>query len=487
MPDPRPTPSMVNFRAHELNTGSEEGAWADFEAMIAQLADALYPGARRISANPGDGGIDVFRGHLDDRIWVWQSKYFMPRVGQSQRRQIKESFDSAQRNARASGYRIDRWILCVPSSMDLQTALWWANWKRDRETETATKICVWDETGLRRRLGRPEAFAVVAAFYPPPGGVARPAVEAGIGMDVPAADLGWDEGPGWPGAVDRQPRGGDTVRLAGRDCLLQGDPEQRTGGDAWVLRTGAAIVMDAPSRPVWFRQVLIRRPDVAADAQAAAIAVQAGLLEQGGGRHGLPQLVERQVSAAEAAILFARPAGRTWREVFGPVDPDRSRPLDRVTAVGLLVAAERVAGALSRLHDAGHSHRALMPDGVIITGASGLPVLRDLGLAGVRRHPGEGPVEYRAPEQERVGFHQPEVGSRTDVYRLAAMTYHCLTGRAPGRLPAALRAFGFDVPADLDEVLLAALHADPDRRPARPDLLVPALRAASRQLARAGY
>ncbi|CAJ58922.1 MULTISPECIES: serine/threonine protein kinase [Frankia] len=485
MPGPRRDPIVVNFRAHELNTGSEEGARGDFEMMIAQLVDALHPGARRISPNPGDGGIDVFLGRLDDGIIVWQSKYFMPRVVGKHRRQIEESFASAQKNARASGYRIDEWILCIPSSMDHPTTLWWDGWKRTRQAETSTKICSWDETGLRSRLARPEAAAVVAAFYPQPGGSPRPSAEQ-FGIAVPSADLG-PGGSAAPGPVDQQPRGGETIRIAGRNCLLQGDPQQWRGGDAWVLRTGAATVMATPPRPAWFRQVLIRRPDSAADAHVAAIDTQLRLLDRIGGRHGLPRLIEGRVSSAEAAVLSARPAGRTWREVFGPVDPTRARPLDQVTAVGLLTVVERVADVLTRLHDAGHSHRALTPDGVILTTPRGTPTLRDLGLVGVRRRPGEGPAEYRAPEQERLGFHRPEVGFRTDVHRLAAMAYHCLTGRPAGGLPAPLRAFGFDVPAELDEVLLAALDSDPDRRPGRPGLLIPALRAGTDHLARAGH
>ncbi len=487
MPGSRRNPVVVNFRAHELNTGSEEGARSDFEVMIAQLVDALHPGARRISPNPGDGGIDVFLGRLDDRIVVWQSKYFMPRVGRSQRRQIMESFASAQKNARAFGYRIDKWVLCVPSSMDHHTTLWWDGWKSAQHAETSTKICIWDETGLRSRLTRPEAAAVVAAFYPPPGGSPQLPAEAEVGIIVPPADLG-------PGAsaprdpADRHPRGGETIRIAGRNCLLQGDPQQWRGGDAWVLRTGAATVMAAPPNPAWFRQVLIRRPDPDAEAHAEAIDTQLRLLDRIGGRRGLPRLLEGRVSSVEAAVLSARPAGRTWREVFGPVAPARARPLDRVTAVGLLTVAERVADVLAGLHDAGHTHRALTPDGVLLLDPRGAPALRDLGLAGVRRRPGEGPAEYRAPEQERLGFHGAEVGFRTDVHRLAAMTYHCLTGRPPARgLPAPLHAFGFDVPAELDEVLLAALDPDPDRRPARPGLLIPALRAGIDRLARAGH
>lgn len=475
---------MVNFRAHEVNTGSAAGARADFEQMIAQLVDVFHPGARQVSANPGDGGIDVFHGRLDDRIVVWQSKYFMPQVAQAHHGQIRKSFASAQKNARAHGYRIDEWILCVPSSMDHPTTLWWDGWRRVQQAETSTKIDIWDETGLRSLLAKPPAAAVLAAYYPPPGGPRPPSPGAELGITVPPADAGAGALTP-PRSVDRRPHAGETIRIAGCQCLLYGDPQEWRGGDAWVLRTGAAMVMSTPTRPAMFRQVLIRRPDPEAEAHAAAIDTQLRLLGRIGGRNGLPRLVDGRVGSTEAAVISVRPAGRTWREVFGPVNPARARPLDRVTATALLTVATRTAGVLSRLHETGHSHRALTPDGVTLPGPGDRPLIRDVGLAAVPRRPGEGPAEYRAPEQERLGFHGPEVGFRTDVYRLAAMIYHCLTGRppAPGRsMP--LRAFGLDVPDELEDALQAALDPDPARRPSRPDLLTPALRAGTRHLAR---
>ncbi|WP_157473061.1 hypothetical protein [Frankia sp. EAN1pec] len=248
---------MVNFRAHEVNTGSAAGSRADFEQMIAQLVDVFHPGARQVSANPGDGGIDVFHGRLDDRIVVWQSKYFIPQIAQAHHGQIRKSFASAQKNARAHGYRIDEWILCVPSSMDHPTTLWWDGWRRVQQAETSTKIDIWDETGLRSLLAKPPAAAVLAAYYPPPGGPRPPSPGAELGITVPPADAGAGALTP-PRSVDRRPHAGETIRIAGCQCLLYGDPQEWRGGDAWVLRTGAAMVMSTATRPAMFRQVLIR-------------------------------------------------------------------------------------------------------------------------------------------------------------------------------------------------------------------------------------
>lgn len=69
----------IHFGMHELRTGSVDGARADFEQMLAQLASATNPNVRMIAANPGDWGIDAFAGDLGSAIVVWQSKYFMRR------------------------------------------------------------------------------------------------------------------------------------------------------------------------------------------------------------------------------------------------------------------------------------------------------------------------------------------------------------------------------------------------------------------------
>ncbi|WP_261575547.1 serine/threonine protein kinase [Frankia gtarii] len=533
MPDPRLGPFPADFRVHGLRTHSEAGAGDDFEQMIAQLVDALHPGARQINVNPGDTGIDVLFGRLDDRIIVWQAKYFLPQVREHHRGQIRDSFRAAVRNAREHGYRIDRWILCVPCSMDHPTAMWWDRWRREQQAATSIRIEVWDESGLRARLGRPVAAHVRAAYYawPRAAGYAWSGAANGptsAAATPPArraapADVSWS--------------GGETVHVAARACLLEGDPRERRGGDeSWVLREGTASLTGPAPRPVWFRHVLVRRPGFAADAQLATVDSQIRLLAEIGGRPGLPELIEGQVTPVEAGLLSGRLAGPTWREVFGPArradrgaTRARLRPVrptgpncpsprstagprpwatppaqgreaaartwapNLANAAALLRTAADAADLLATLHEAGHSHRALTPDGLILPGPVAHPTpptLRDLGLATVTRRAGEGPAEYRAPEQDRLGLHVPRVGVRTDVFRLAAMTYHCLTGVLPARGgPAPLRGLPlpFPVPDTLDEVLVRALDSDPARRPARIRVLADALRVGADHLARSGY
>lgn len=157
----------INFAAHQFRAGNIAGAREDFEQMLAMLIGAVQPGARQIAAHPGDWGIDVLAGDLAGLVVLWQSKYFWPLVARGQQAQIRESFASAVAAAERHGYRISRWVLCVPSSMDPETAQWWDRWSVRRRRETGVVIDLWDETTLREMLARPDAAHVRRHYYDP--------------------------------------------------------------------------------------------------------------------------------------------------------------------------------------------------------------------------------------------------------------------------------------------------------------------------------
>ncbi|MGW6898841.1 serine/threonine protein kinase [Streptomyces sp. NPDC054919] len=144
-----------------------DGARADFEQMLGQLASATNPNVRMIAANPGDWGIDAFAGDLGGAITVWQSKYFMPITTKSQSQQIRESLANGLKAAAANDHTIAIWILCIPSSMDGPAANWWDGWKKKQEKEHDLVIELWDETMLRTKLQSPEGDQVRRAYYEP--------------------------------------------------------------------------------------------------------------------------------------------------------------------------------------------------------------------------------------------------------------------------------------------------------------------------------
>jgi serine/threonine protein kinase len=105
----------------------------------------------------------------------------------------------------------------------------------------------------------------------------------------------------------------------------------------------------------------------------------------------------------------------------------------------------------------------LTPETIIVAG-KGEFVLRDLGLAAIGYWPGEGPASYQAPEQA-FGARMPRPGRATDVYQLAAIAYHLITGRLAGRGTPAAPARHPALPDSVTGIIGAALATSPADRP----------------------
>ena len=161
-------PSMIEFRLHALAAGSDEGGRVLFQRMLSALVAVEYKTATDIRPDPGDWGIDVMVGSLADSIMIWQSKYFYDKIGDSQKQQIRESFDSAMKHATTNGYRVDAWTLCVACEFSAPEKKWW-----DNKVKAWVKIYpdvqfdLWDAPRLRRKLMSPDANAVWEEFYGP--------------------------------------------------------------------------------------------------------------------------------------------------------------------------------------------------------------------------------------------------------------------------------------------------------------------------------
>jgi hypothetical protein len=465
----------INFQAHLQRTG-ERGASTDFEQMLAQLVAAVEGDeAHLVFPNPGDWGIDVVVGNLNDRVRIWQAKYFARGVREGQQGQIDDSFQSALRAAGRNGYRVERWTLCIPCSMDAPALRWWQGW-RARQAASGVDIVLWDENRLRQLLMRPEAEAIRRAYYhpyrerrdlDPPRPPAAPVVP-----DTRAArpDQAW--------------HGGDELRLGESAYLLHGEPAVEHPPDrAWLSHQATAEQIEPRPGRVWLHQVRALTPARQGAGRRAALRAQARLLTSLEGISGMPRLLDVHETEDATTIVVARPSGPTWRERYGTGLP----PGDLFSAGAVLGAAAHLCTALAELHRRGHSHRALAPDAILLVDGGRRAIPRDLGLAAIPAVAGEGRDPYRAPEQASTFGVKGPPGKPADTYQVAAIVYETLTGGRPARSgPLPVRATVNALPPTLDELLLQALDADPRQRPKDIRVLAAALRAAPRQISRGG-
>lgn len=447
---------MINFIVHEVRAG-QQGAREDFEQMLGLLVQATHGDAHLVFANPGDWGIDVLVGNLSGQATIWQAKYFIRGFREPQKSQVGESFRSAMQNSARHGYTVDRWILCVPLSLDPPSMRWWQHWQAGREREhPGVSIELWDENKLRSLLITPEASYVRRAYYEQSGGTDAD------GDHGDQARARWSVKPATPW------QGGTEYQL-GQEVYLLHDPACEWAGPdrSYVWREATAERIEpAPVRgrlSVRLRQVRVERRTTAAEEQLAGLRAQGALLTQLGGRAGLPRLADEQAHRDGLTLIAGHPPGRRWRELFGP----GPGPAATLTAAAAFAAAADAAAALAVLHANGASHRTLHPGALFIDGPRCR--LRDAGLAAIPPVVGEGATRadgaaiYQAPEQRR-SVHT--AGPATDVYRLAMIVYHTLTGHppAPTSSPPVRTALpGF--PEDTDAILLRGLDADPVRRP----------------------
>lgn len=154
----------INF--YELiGDGDLDGARAKFERLIIAIAHVKHQ-AMGVAARPGDWGIDAFFGELDEKIAIWQAKYFMEGVDESQKKQIRDSFKSALKAAEDHDHEVEMWTLCLPVDVDPDAMSWWQGWKRRQERDHQVVIDLWSRTKLEGLLLTPECLHLARHFFP---------------------------------------------------------------------------------------------------------------------------------------------------------------------------------------------------------------------------------------------------------------------------------------------------------------------------------
>jgi hypothetical protein len=227
---------------------------------------------------------------------------------------------------------------------------------------------------------------------------------------------------------------------------------------------------------VWLRQVTVAADTPSARDDIGALRREHELLTRLSGRHpGLPWSLELLDDDGLSTLVLAWPVTGNRRDPCGTLADFAPRPGEQVDPWQAATVCRGLAGigsALSLLHERQHTHRRLSPAGICWLDDWTF-ALRDLGDAGRAARPGEAPAEYRAPEQQYR--RHAEVGPWTDVFQLAAIAYHLVTGHPPNAdSPLPVRVFAPKLATRTAEALDAALIPDPTRRPGL-DRLVEAL------------
>jgi hypothetical protein len=155
----------IDFRILISHAGSPDGARILFQRLIASLVRSKYRDAREIRPNPGDWGIDVLVGKITDRCFIWQAKYFIDGVEESQKKQIRESFTSLMEKSQEKKFKVDCWTLCLPCNLSPEESIWWDTWQKKMTKKYGVKIELLDETGLRADLESPDCAHIKLGYF----------------------------------------------------------------------------------------------------------------------------------------------------------------------------------------------------------------------------------------------------------------------------------------------------------------------------------
>ena len=134
------------------------GAREKFEQICTRLLQRIHGDAfHNIRPSQGDGGIDGMVGGFPGPIEVYQCKYFPQGLGDSQKDQIRKSFQTALNNP---DFTMSRWVLCIPIDMSKEERKWWDGWLEKQE-DTGVEIVLWDGSYLLNLLRDQKLYAEV--------------------------------------------------------------------------------------------------------------------------------------------------------------------------------------------------------------------------------------------------------------------------------------------------------------------------------------
>lgn len=199
----------------------------------------------------------------------------------------------------------------------------------------------------------------------------------------------------------------------------------------------------------------------------------------------------RHENIVEVTDLASEPGGLSYMVMEllqGRTLTDAIREAGRIPPERTARIAAQIADAMAAAHAIDVVHRDLKPDNVFLirrAGSSDYVKVLDFGISRLKRPPGDksatqtgaliGTPAYMAPEQASG----EKVTAATDIYALGVILFQMVTGRLPfegaslpeimyGHLklePPKVSDISPDVPAAMTELIAAALHKQPEKRP----------------------
>ena len=121
---------MSNWTDLVLIHGNIEGARAAFERACEMIIGwkRRPETVRGIRVQQGDGGIDVYVGDFGEApIDVYQCKYFIDGIDDSQKQQIRDSYKTA---ISSTDFQVSKWYLCLPVNLSVPETKWFAGWSQ---------------------------------------------------------------------------------------------------------------------------------------------------------------------------------------------------------------------------------------------------------------------------------------------------------------------------------------------------------------------
>jgi hypothetical protein len=158
----------MSFSFHHFRSKYGEAGGRDrFEHFVTRGVKAVHPEAKPVRPNPGDWGLDTYMGQLwKGQVRVWQAKFFLDGLGDSQKAQIRKSYDTARAKAEEKGYDVIAWTLCLPIDLSAEERLWWDEWSAGRQEEDDIEIRLWDRAEFEVQMGKPDAADVRLEYFP---------------------------------------------------------------------------------------------------------------------------------------------------------------------------------------------------------------------------------------------------------------------------------------------------------------------------------